>query len=134
MFEMVTGVCSECRLSTMSPILERPETRISTALQREEIHVQPPTQSTNTIFLAAALVAIVLAAGFWFLRQGQISDAYVNAVAECKAGRGTDSLYALDQVHGSDAQPLELRFAISVCQARQALDNLDTLNGLKPTN
>jgi hypothetical protein len=132
-FELVAGVCNQCKLNQISPNLQSVLAEAAPAIDRSELPAGSTLTNNHKLLLGGALLVAVLGAGFWFLRQGQISDAYVDAAAECKAGLGLGRMEALDQLYGKDAQPPALRFDLSMCKARQAINDLERLNALLKT-
>ena len=129
LLEADTGVCNYCRGSQILPT-----TNGKIVESVPQVHDQLPaksTSSTNYKFaLGAGLTVAVLCAIFWFVRQGQIVDAYVDAAAECKAGLGAGRLEALDQLHGKDARPDELRLSLALCAFSQAVDDYNRYDAL----
>lgn len=95
-----------------------------------------PLTTPQTVGLLAASVLAVGAGGLYMMKSNQVAAAYLEAAADCEAGRGDARLRALDKLYGSDAQPDALRLDLSTCALKASADRyIETkraLNALTP--
>jgi hypothetical protein len=79
--------------------------------------------SKKTVLAAIAVAVVASGLVYTFLQSGRINAAYVDALADCKAGLGAGRLQAVDALYGKSSRPRKLATDLSLCDLDQAVEN-----------
>lgn len=86
------------------------------------------------VALLVLLAFAVVGATAWYVRSGKIEALYLDAAADCAAGKGAGRLRSVDAMYDEASRPRALALALSTCDLSQAVDDydaaMDRLNAL----